>query len=486
LIPEPITKLINNVRNKAAEFRAIFGWHYDKINTADPKLLKNIFAEIGYKLAGKSNVRAKTLDTDKTRQIKLFTNIAPTRNAKSREKRFNALYQFVKGKFDNFTQTQQYFNIGRALIENKPTTELVDKFGLDAVLESARRLPRNDYGLSIHSKVLMQQHNFEVNADIPIEIVTPENVGQFTQVVNNWVANKTEIGFDTETYESAVHLKYCFLKNDKWYWFNYLTRKNQQVKPGLDQNNNQVRLLQFSDGNKTYVIDLGRCDSPAIPLWLKDAWEALKELCKRNVIVGHNLKFDTSSIRKYGLIIKKPYCTLLATKLLHGDCGAGKVMQGGYGLKSCIFNLLNLPVDKTEQSSNWGAELLTNSQIIYAAKDAVLTLLLKKRLELILHNPKKWGFVEFENEQGKHANLLLLTVENRNIYHTTEMQWRGVPCDIQALRECIATLEKVKGNVEKDWETLQMPCKPTQAKAIVTELNKRYIDREHPFDPQEL
>ena len=136
--------------------------------------------------------------------------------------------------------------------------------------------------------------------------------------------------------------------------------------------------------------------------------------------------------------------------------------------------------------SNWGAETLTESQIIYAAKDAVLTLILKKRLELIFDNPKKWGFAEFENEQGKHANLQLLGVENCNIYHTTEMQWRGVPHDLQALRDCITKLEKVRSDVEQDWKALRMPCEPTQAKAIVTELNKRYIDKEHPFEPHEI
>jgi len=482
--PEAITKLCDNVRENKTEVSLVFGWLVKKFQAKTPTLFSNIIAEIGYKFDGNSQVRAKTLDTGKTRQIKLSTDIKPTRI--NRQKRFDAYSNFIKSKFDNFTNTQLFFNIGRRLIKNKPTTELVTNFGLDAVLEASRRLPRADYGLSKHSQVLMQQYGFNANINIPIEIVTRENVSTFTKVVNNWITNKKEIGFDTETYESAVHKAHCFIKNDKWYWHNPQTNKNQQVKPGLDQNNNQVRLIQFSDGDTTFVIDLGRCDSPALPLWLKDAWVTIDKLTRQNTIVGHNLKFDTSSIKKYGLTIKKPYCTMIASKLLHGDCGAGKVMQGGYGLKSCVFNLLGLPVDKSEQMSNWGAETLTDSQIIYAAKDAVLTLILKKRLELIFNNPKKWGFAEFENEQGLHANLQLLGIENRNIYHTTEMQWRGVPCDIKALRECIAKLEKVRNDVEQDWKALKMPCEPTQAKVIVTELNKRYVDKEHPFEPQEI
>ena len=482
--PEPITKLCDNVRNAKNEFSLTFGWHSDKFKQKTPALFSSIIAEIGYKFDGKDRVRVKALDTGKTKKISLHTQIKPTRI--NRQKRFDAYSNFIKSKFDNFTNTQLFFNIGRGLIENKPTTQLIENFGLDAVLEASRRLPRADYGLSKHSQVLMQQYGFNANINIPIEIVTTENVDNFTRIINNWIVNKTEIGFDTETYESAIHKAHCFIKNDKWYWHNPQTNKNQQVKPGLDQNNNQVRLLQFSDGVTTFVIDLGKNDAPAIPLWFKNAWVAIDKLTRQNTIVGHNLKFDTSSIKKYGLTIKKPYCTMLATKLLHGDCGAGKVMQGGYGLKSCVFNLLGLPVDKSELMSNWGAETLTESQIIYAAKDAVLTLILKKRLELIFDNPKKWGFAEFENEQGKHANLQLLGVENCNIYHTTEMQWRGVPHDLQALRDCITKLEKVRSDVEQDWKALRMPCEPTQAKAIVTELNKRYIDKEHPFEPHEI
>lgn len=482
--PEPITKLCDNLIEYRKEFELIFGWSHKKADADISKVFEGLLKEIGYQFDGKSRVRAKLLDTGKSKQIRLFTEIKPTRD--NRKKRFDAYSEFIKSKFDNFTQTQLFFNIGRGLIENKSTTELVKNFGLDGVLEAARRLPRTEYGLSKHSQVLMQQHGFKANINIPIEIVTPENVDNFTQIINNWIVNKTEIGFDTETYESAIHKAHCFIKNDKWYWHNPQTNKNQQVKPGLDQNNNQVRLIQFSDGNTTFVVDLGRNDAPAIPLWFKNAWVGIDKLTRQNTIVGHNLKFDTSSIKKYGLTIKKPYCTMLATKLLHGDCGAGKVMQGGYGLKSCVFNLLGLPVDKTEQMSNWGAEALTDSQIIYAAKDAVLTLILKKRLELIFNNPKKWGFAEFGNEQGKHANLQLLGVENRNIYHTTEMQWRGVPCDIKALRECIAQLDKARTDMETIWYDQKMPCKPSQAKAIVTELNKRYIHKEHPFIDSEL
>ncbi len=482
--PEAITKLCDNVRENKAEISLAFGWHSDKLKQKTPTLFSNIIAEIGYCFDGKTKVRATSQSTNKSKQVKLFQKIKPTRI--NRQKRFDAYSNFIKSKFDNFTSTQLFFNVGRGLIENKATTELVANFGLDVVLEAARRLPRSDYGLSKHSQVLIQQYGFDTNIDIPIEIVTPENIVEFTQKVNQWIVNKTEVGFDTETYESAVHKSHCFIKNDKWYWHNPQTNKNQQVKPGLDQNNNQIRLIQFSDGVTTYVVDLGRCDSPALPLWFKDAWVLIDKLTRQNTIVGHNLKFDTSSIKKYGLTVKKPYCTMIATKLLHGDCGAGKVMQGGYGLKSCVFNLLGLPVDKSEQMSNWGAATLTDSQITYAAKDAVLTLVLKKRLELIFDNPKKWGFAEFENEHGKHANLQLLGVENRNIYHTTEMQWRGVPCDIKALQECIDKLDKARTDMETIWYDQKMPCKPSQAIAIVTELNKRYIDKEHPFINSEL
>jgi hypothetical protein len=332
----------------------------------------------------------------------------------------------------------------------------------------------------------MQLNEVHPIVDVPITLVTSENVRDFEKSLEDWYRHQTEVGFDLETYESAIHRELCEFKNEKWYWNNPTTSKQQLVKPGLDQNHNQVRLMQFSDGKQTYVIDLGKNDASALPLWFKNAWLKIQKLAEHNTFIGHNIKFDTSSIRKYGLVIKNPYCTMITTQLIFGDCGAGKVLANGYNLKSVCHNLLNIAVDKSEQSSAWGADVLSKEQIMYAAKDAVLAITLKKLQSQMLENPAQWGLKEFAGEDDKHANIHLVPLENKNIYHTTEMQWRGVPVDTQKLHDRIEKLNTIRAEIEADWQALLMPCTPQQPRAIAIELNKRYIDRQHPFDPQDF
>jgi len=483
----PIRVFVENIKRHKHEWCLAFGWRSRDFTTVI-SIFEHTLKEFGYKFTEKTPVRIKVnVDgTLKTKKITIYKAITSSRNQKSRAKRSKAYINEVQARYNKFIETQLFVTIGHKLIANEPLQDILNKFDSHTVLEAAKRLPRKTFGLSKYSEIILEQNNFNLKLDVPKILITEKNIHEFTEQIQQWINQKTEIGFDTETYASAIHHLLCEVKNDKWYWHNPQTNKRQQIKPGLDQNFNQIRLIQLSDGEKTYVLDLGRCDAPALPIWFRNGWLLLKTLCSQNLIVGHNLKFDTSSIRKYGLIIKNPYCTLVTTQLAFGDCGAGKVLPNGYGLKSVAHNLLGLNVDKTEQFSNWGAKTLTETQINYAATDAILTLQIKKRLELILENPTLWGFKEFATEKGTHANAELIVLENKNIYHTTEMQWQGVPCDPQKVTSTIQELENIRNEIEEDWKALKMPCSPQQAKKIAEELNRRYIERNHPFEPAEF
>jgi hypothetical protein len=493
-VPEIILECLQLVKDNKKEIIATFDWTNKDFKAENTTLFSKVLELVGFKYAPSKRIRVK-IDGVVKQKTTCF-EITSDRKFELKRKRFDALTNDLNEKQNNFITNQLLVKAGRQLIARSKGegsfSDLLKKYKQETLLEAARRLPRQSkddigYGLSEHSKLLMHLNGHTPKLEAEISIVNTETIEQFEITLRQWIDQKTEIGFDTETYESITHKDHCTVnKNGKWQWLNPQTGKHQTIKPGLDQNHNLVRLLQFTDGDRTFVIDLGKCDAPALPVWFGKAWVLIQDLCKQNTIVGHNLKFDTSSIRKYDLSIRKPYCTMLTTKLLFGDCGAGKVLSGGYALKSVTHNLLGLEVDKTEQASNWGNPELTHNQIVYAATDAVLTLALKEILELMLENPTAWNLAEMQAKDSKHANLDLIRLENANIYQTTEMQWLGVPVNTKVVQKTIAKLETLIKKVEDEWYALKMPCKPSQALKVVEELNRRYYEHQYPFTERQL
>jgi ribonuclease D len=55
-----------------------------------------------------------------------------------------------------------------------------------------------------------------------------------------------------------------------------------------------------------------------------------------------------------------------------------------HGLKDCVKELLGRDISKEQQSSDWGAENLTDAQLSYAASDVLHLHALKARLDEIL------------------------------------------------------------------------------------------------------
>ena len=496
-VPEPVLECIKLTKLYKKEIESTFGWDYQKFAVSDINFFKHILGLVGFKYSEAKQTRVTCRLTKEVVRPRISTEIIPDRKQGLQNKRFAAKFAELDQKHTAFINNQLLLNCGRYIINfsinNGSIDELITKYNSELLLESSRRLPKfnssdsSGYGLSEHFKILAHKNGFKPNVDTEIIQVTEANVDSFNEVLQTWIKRKIEIGFDTETYESLVHKTFCKI-NEKgnYYWLNPYTNRKQIVVPGLDQNNNLVRLIQLTDGERTYVIDLGRCDGAAIPLWMKNVWVSLEKLAAKNELVGHNIKFDISSIIKYDLHVNKPYCSMITTQLVFGDCGAAKVLSGGYGLKSVGFNLLGLKVDKEQQTSNWGAETLSPEQIKYAAKDAVIALLLKQILEMIIENPTKWNLVEMQGNNGRHANEYLIRLENQNNYYTALMQHNGVPANTPEIKKAIDRLYRLQNRVLEEWRALKMPCEPTQAGLIVEEINKRYNRHEHPFTPFEL
>ncbi|MEN9781923.1 MAG: hypothetical protein RL208_73 [Pseudomonadota bacterium] len=82
--------------------------------------------------------------------------------------------------------------------------------------------------------------------------------------------------------------------------------------------------------------------------------------------IFHYARFDVAIIKHYLKIDEIPnvYCTKIASRLC-------RTYTDSHGLRSLVFDLLKVDLKKDQQSSNWGADSLTDAQQNYAANDVL-------------------------------------------------------------------------------------------------------------------
>ena len=134
---------------------------------------------------------------------------------------------------------------------------------------------------------------------------------------------------------------------------------------GLDPRSSEIRLLQVSDGDETYVID---CRSLAV--------RPLVEALRKAAIVAHGAAFDWGFLYEhFGVELENVTDTMLLAQLLAaGDMSAEK------GLGPVAKSELGIDLDKTQQTSDWSLPTLTEQQLDYAALDAQVLLPLHEKL----------------------------------------------------------------------------------------------------------
>ncbi|MEK7802097.1 MAG: ribonuclease D [Pseudomonadota bacterium] len=92
----------------------------------------------------------------------------------------------------------------------------------------------------------------------------------------------------------------------------------------------------------------------------------------------HFGRFDLASIFAYMGVMPAPaYCTKTASRLI-------RTFTDRHSLKELCRELLGVELSKQQQSSDWGADILTEDQKIYAANDVLYLHRLKEKLDVIL------------------------------------------------------------------------------------------------------
>ena len=196
---------------------------------------------------------------------------------------------------------------------------------------------------------------------------------------------------------------------------------------GLDSWVNKVRLIQIcsaeSDAvnkDKVYVFDAFKIDTTP----LRDF------IATRDLLVAHNANFDLQFLYSIGCDFKgNVFCTYIAERVLRAGFKEKKIApktKKSYfadvscSLKAVANRRLGLELDKEQQVSDWGAPELSEDQVNYSAKDAlILPLIAKQQLEEL-----------------KEENLLsIYSLESKCVRPVAMMCRTGFNVDVNKLKE---------------------------------------------------
>ncbi len=141
---------------------------------------------------------------------------------------------------------------------------------------------------------------------------------------------------------------------------------------GLDPQRDRLCVVQLSpgDGSADVVqIGAGQTRAPNLERLLTD-----KSVTK----LFHFARFDLAVLAKrFGVMPEPVYCTKIASRL-------ARTYTDKHGLKDLTRELLGIDLSKQQQSSDWGAESLSDAQLAYAASDVLHLHALRERLDAML------------------------------------------------------------------------------------------------------
>ena len=141
---------------------------------------------------------------------------------------------------------------------------------------------------------------------------------------------------------------------------------------GLDPNRDRLCVVQLSPGD-------GSADVVQIPPGESRAPNLSKLLADPSVLkIFHFARFDIGILHKgLGVMPGPVYCTKIASRL-------ARTYTDKHGLKDLVREVLGIDLSKQQQSSDWGAEALTDAQVAYAASDVLHLHALREKLDAML------------------------------------------------------------------------------------------------------
>ena len=138
---------------------------------------------------------------------------------------------------------------------------------------------------------------------------------------------------------------------------------------GLNPHRDRLCVVQMSGGDgNTHIVQvaIGQTEAPNLCRMLEDP-KVLK--------LFHFGRFDIAAMyNAFGALAAPVYCTKIASRLV-------RTYTDRHGLKNLTQELIGVDLSKVQQSSDWGAEELTEAQLEYAASDVLYLHRLREELD---------------------------------------------------------------------------------------------------------
>lgn len=146
---------------------------------------------------------------------------------------------------------------------------------------------------------------------------------------------------------------------------------------GLHPHRDRLCVVQLSPGD-------GAADVVQIPKGHAGAHNIKRLLADPSIVkIFHFARFDIAALyHTFGVMASPIYCTKIASRL-------ARTYTDRHGLKDLARELLGLELSKHQQSSDWGAQPLSEAQLAYAASDVLHLHALKEKLDMILQRENR-------------------------------------------------------------------------------------------------
>ncbi|MDO5631264.1 MAG: ribonuclease D [Paracoccus sp. (in: a-proteobacteria)] len=151
---------------------------------------------------------------------------------------------------------------------------------------------------------------------------------------------------------------------------------------GLDPRRDRLCLVQLSSGDgQAHLVQIarGQHEAPNLTRMLVNP-QVLK--------LFHFGRFDIAALENaFGVVTAPVWCTKIASKLV-------RTYTDRHGLKYLLSELVDVDISKQQQTSDWGAEDLSDAQLEYAASDVLHLHKLKDVLEERLKREGRMGLAQ--------------------------------------------------------------------------------------------
>ncbi|HEY7247754.1 MAG TPA: ribonuclease D [Xanthobacteraceae bacterium] len=141
---------------------------------------------------------------------------------------------------------------------------------------------------------------------------------------------------------------------------------------GLHPHRDRLCVVQLSPGD-------GSADVVQIPVRADNAPNLASLLRDPAILkIFHFARFDLVALQNaLGAMAAPVYCTKTASRL-------ARTYTDRHGLKDLVRDLLGIDLTKQQQLSDWGAEMLSDAQVAYAASDVLHLHALRDKLDAML------------------------------------------------------------------------------------------------------